>query len=108
MEESTPITQTPDDRAREPTAMPQTERDEAPAQHHTAPTVPENNQQAMSTAQMHATGSIADMSAAWSAKVVAAANEQARPVHPQLCFPLAATLTIQCPADGQKQDGRGL
>ena len=74
--ESTPALQTPDDRAREPTAlsqMKQTSTSQSPVNGIPAAG---DEQQAMSTAQMHATGSIADMSAAWSAKVVAGAHEQ--------------------------------
>lgn len=78
--ESTPASQTPDDRASEPTALSQidpmyTSRNSGAAEAITKDELPPVQ---LPKAQMHATGSVTDMSAAWSAKVVAAASDQVR------------------------------
>jgi len=77
--ERTPITHTPGARAQEPNALLQDAGAAASSQTSIKPsnTAKEADKPSIAGAQLHATGSIADMSANWSAKVVVASEEQA-------------------------------
>lgn len=77
--DNTPITHTPEARAQESNALLQ---DAGAAASSQTSIKPSNNAKAadkpsMAGAQLHAIGSIADISANWSAKVVVASEEQA-------------------------------
>lgn len=75
---SAPVTQTPDARAQEATALMQTSDCSASEQTRDAPGNPPttSDKTSISSAQLHAVGSIADISANWSAKVVVASDQQ--------------------------------
>lgn len=71
--------QTPDAQARLPTALPQQDGPSASASKKgqaDQSVSMASDKPAIAGAQLHAVGSIADISANWSAKVVVAANEQ--------------------------------
>ena len=77
--ENTPLTLAPGARAQEPNALLQDTS--AAASSHTSVkpsnTAKETGKPSIAGAQLHAIGSIADISANWSAKVVVASEEQA-------------------------------
>jgi len=77
--ENTPITHIPGARAQEPNALLQDAGAAASSQTSIKPsnTAKEADTPSIAGAQLHAIGSIADISANWSAKVVVASEEQA-------------------------------
>jgi len=77
--ENTPITHTPGARAKEPNALLEDSGGAASSQTSIKPsnTAREADKPSIAGAQLHAIGSIADISANWSAKVVVASEEQA-------------------------------
>ncbi len=77
--EYNPITHTPEARAQEPNALLQDVGAAASSQTSSRPsnTAKEAEKPSIAGAQLHAIGSIADISANWSAKVVVASEEQA-------------------------------
>lgn len=74
---SKPVMQTADAQAHEPSALPQQHMKNFSSGSANEVTInQESGNSAIDGAQLHAVGSIADISANWSAKVVVASNEQ--------------------------------
>ena len=79
---SKPSMQTADLQAQEPSALPQQHiRDLSSGTANEVTVNQQSGNSAIEGAQLHAVGSIADISANWSAKVVVAANEQVAKQH---------------------------
>ena len=85
---SKPVMQTADAQAHEPSALPQQHMKDVPTGTANEVTVNEqSDNSAIAGAQLHAVGSIADISANWSAKVVVASNEQVEKTIVERCTP---------------------